>query len=85
MAIIKFLVAMSQWVGGGFKCLPQAFIDWRWSACNDCEYKKVGCVRTQCTLCKCTVNNKRNPFNKLAHGSQECPIKKWSKVHDIGN
>jgi len=81
--ILNFIKAMWTWVRGGFTLNEQVFIDMRWSVCNDCEHKKVGCIRTQCTLCKCTISEKKHPFNKLAHPCQECPIRKWSKVHGI--
>jgi hypothetical protein len=71
---------MIKWAVGGFNLLEQGFIDFRHTLCESCQYKTQSRFRTYCALCACTLNKRRNPFNKLAHHDEECPIHRWRMI-----
>ena len=77
--IFHFFRVMLGWIFGN-KLLPQVFINMRMNVCEGCSELRHSRLRSYCGVCKCTVNARRNPFNKLAHGCEECPLRKWSQI-----
>lgn len=78
--MIKFLKTIYKWATGKTPMLPYRMIEDRYNTCFDCDEHKFGLFRTYCGDCKCTISEARQPFNKLAHPCEECPLQKWSKI-----
>jgi hypothetical protein len=55
-------------------------IEIRHMGCQHCPHRTRGWFRWFCNLCGCTISRKRSVNNKLAHGGEECPAKRWGKV-----
>lgn len=50
----------------------------RYNICLSCpEFDKKF---SQCTICGCSISNKKVFLNKLAWADQECPLEKWKKI-----
>jgi uncharacterized paraquat-inducible protein A len=50
----------------------------RYIICKTCE--EFDYERSQCNICGCNINVKKQFLNKLAWADQECPIGKWKKL-----
>lgn len=76
--IKNFIKSLWFHVYAGFPKSTQEEINYRYSICMSCEdYDQK---YTMCNICGCSVNNKKQFFNKLAWADQECPASKWTKI-----
>lgn len=55
----------------------QEEINFRYSICIECD--KFNRIKSECSVCGCNINLKKQFLNKLAWADQECPIGKWNK------
>jgi ssDNA-binding Zn-finger/Zn-ribbon topoisomerase 1 len=70
-------------VWSGFpKCNHQQILE-RYKICLSCDSYDI--LDSTCGECGCNINMKKQFLNKLAWADQECPLKKWGKVHHAKN
>lgn len=62
---------------GSPKSNTQQIFD-RYIICKQCD--KFDNELSQCSICGCNINTKKQFLNKLAWADQECPIGKWLKI-----
>lgn len=74
-----FLKSLFFHVWRGFPKTTQKEIFDRYSICIDCD--KFNRNKEECSVCGCSINKKRQFFNKLAWADQECPEGKWNKIN----
>lgn len=78
LRIQTFLKSLFWHVWSGFPKSSQDQINYRLNICLSCD--KYDPNNKECSICGCSVNNKKIFMNKLAWADQECPISKWPKV-----
>lgn len=78
LRIQTFLKSLFWHIWAGFPKSSRQEIINRLEICLSCE--KYDSKNQECSVCGCSVNNKKIFMNKLAWADQECPIGKWSKI-----
>ncbi len=66
---------------GSPKSTPQEILS-RYIICKTCD--SFDSNNSQCTVCGCNINTKKQFLNKLAWADQECPLGKWFKIDTKG-
>jgi hypothetical protein len=74
---MSFVRSIYRWLTGGKPLAALPIIELRHDLCEACPHRRRGWLRWFCDLCSCTLSRRRTIFNKLAHGDQQCPIKRW--------
>lgn len=77
---MSFIRSIWRWLIGRQPLLSLPVIELRHDICEACPARRRGWWRWFCVACGCTINRRRSIFNKLAHGDQECPVKRWPKI-----
>ena len=73
-----YAAALARWAWAGFPTRPPAEVERIYrECCKPCEHYDNG----GCKLCGCCVSRKRLAIrNKLAMGTESCPIGRWSAL-----
>lgn len=79
----KYLHARSKWIAAGRPLRTDERIAEIWdNHCSNCDKREAD----RCTMCGCFIRREGVTLNKLAWGTEDCPVKKWQlEVLDIPN
>jgi len=77
---MRFLVSIYRWVVGQKPLVGLPVIEVRHDICSACPAHRRSWWRWFCSQCGCTISRRRSIFNKLAHGGEECPLNRWTKL-----
>lgn len=81
MLILKlkiFIKSLLFHICSGFPKSSQQQIDERYMICIVCD--KFSRIKSECSVCGCSISKKKKFLNKLAWADQECPVGKWKKL-----
>lgn len=73
-----FLKSLFFHVQAGLPKSSQEQINQRYSICLSCE--QFNKIKSECSVCGCSISKKKKFLNKLAWSDQECPLGKWNKL-----
>ncbi len=77
--ILLFLKSLFFHINAGLPKCSITQIQDRYNICLKCD--QLNEAHNTCLVCGCNINNQPILLNKLAWADQECPLKKWLKIH----